>query len=61
MSVEEVCRKYNTDCVQVRMGRARAEVGALGLREQGWRLSFWVIMDAGFDLGCQGLSREVPI
>lgn len=38
MSVEEVCRKYNTDCVQVKMGGARAGVGALGLREEGWRL-----------------------
>ena len=44
MSVEEVCRKYNTDCVQVwpgcglgpwELGRRSWGLGPLGLREEG--------------------------
>lgn len=57
MSVEEVCRKYNTDCVQVRMGGARAGCWGLGLREEGSGL----LMGACFDLGCQGFSGKVSI
>lgn len=44
MSVEEVCRKYNTDCVQVRMGGAKADVGGLGLSEEGSAYSWMLVL-----------------
>lgn len=48
MSVEEVCRKYNTDCVQVRRARGRT----------GWGCApgFWGAREV---LGCQGCSGRV--